>query len=153
MKNSTPQHQWKCNTKEMQYKYLEKKKKVHTFLKTHPFLVTVRFPLWPARKPNGQKINYSPLMDSLVVLVWLLSCPALCNCMDCSLPGSAMHGIFQARILEWVTVSFSRGSSQPRDWTHIFCLAHGLLFNTELPGKPHEFPWLCGYILSFPKDF
>ena len=39
--------------------------------------------------------------------------------MDCSLPGSSIHGILQARILEWVAISFSRGSSQPRDWTWI----------------------------------
>ena len=37
--------------------------------------------------------------------------------MDCSLPGSSVHGIFQARILEWVAISFSRGSSQPKDQT------------------------------------
>ena len=39
--------------------------------------------------------------------------------MDCSLPGPSVHGIFQARILEWVAISFSRGSSQPRDWTWV----------------------------------
>ena len=39
--------------------------------------------------------------------------------MDCSLPGSSIHGIFQARILEWVAISFSTGSSQPRDWTRV----------------------------------
>ena len=39
------------------------------------------------------------------------SCPTLCNPMDCSLPGSSVHGIFQARVLEWVAISFSRGSS------------------------------------------
>ena len=43
------------------------------------------------------------------------SCPTLCNPMDCSLSGSSVHGIFQVRILEWVVISFSRGSSQPRD--------------------------------------
>ena len=43
------------------------------------------------------------------------SCPTLCDHMDCSLPGSFVHGIFQARILVWVAISFSRGSSQPRD--------------------------------------
>ena len=43
----------------------------------------------------------------------------LCDPMDCSLPGSSVHGIFQARILEWVAISFSRGSSQPRDWTQV----------------------------------
>ena len=39
--------------------------------------------------------------------------------MDCSLPGSSLHGILQARVLEWVAISFSRGSSQPRDWTRV----------------------------------
>ena len=45
--------------------------------------------------------------------------------MDCSLPGSSVHGIFQARILEWVAISFSRGSSQPRDRTWVSCIAGG----------------------------
>ena len=40
---------------------------------------------------------------------------AVCNCMDCSPPGSSVHGILQARILEWVAIPFSKGSSQPRD--------------------------------------
>ena len=43
------------------------------------------------------------------------SCPTLCNPMDCSLPGSSLHGILQARVLEWVAIAFSRGSSRPRD--------------------------------------
>ena len=43
------------------------------------------------------------------------SCLTLCNLMDCSLPGSSVHGILQARILEWVAIPFSRGSSQLRD--------------------------------------
>ena len=48
------------------------------------------------------------------------ACPTLCDPMDCSLPGSSVNGIFQARILEWVAISSSRGSSRPRDRTHIF---------------------------------
>ena len=44
------------------------------------------------------------------------SCPALCNPVDYTPPGSSIHGIFQARVLEWGAISFSRGSSQPRDW-------------------------------------
>ena len=47
------------------------------------------------------------------------SCLALCNPMDCGPPGSSVHGTFQARILEWVAISYSRGSSQPRDRTHL----------------------------------
>ena len=42
-------------------------------------------------------------------------CLTLCDSMDCSLPGSSIHGIFQARVLEWVAISFSRGSFRPRD--------------------------------------
>ena len=51
-----------------------------------------------------------------------LSCPTLCNPLDCSPPGSSVHGIFQARILEWVTISFSRRSSWLRDWTQVSCI-------------------------------
>ena len=47
------------------------------------------------------------------------SCPTLFDPMDCSLPGSSIHGIFQARVLEWAAISFSRRSSQPRDWTQV----------------------------------
>ena len=51
------------------------------------------------------------------------SYPTLCDPMDCSLPGSSVYGIFQARILEWVAIYFSRGSSQPRDWTCLSCVS------------------------------
>ena len=51
------------------------------------------------------------------------SCPTLCYPMDCSLPGSSVHGIFQARVLEWVAISFSRESSWPRDWTQVSHIA------------------------------
>ena len=45
--------------------------------------------------------------------------------MDCSPPGSSVHGILQARILEWVAMPSSRGSSRPRDWTQVSCIARG----------------------------
>ena len=51
--------------------------------------------------------------------VKLLSRVRLCDPMDCSLPGSSIHGIFQARVLEWVAISFSRRSSQSKDWTQV----------------------------------
>ena len=47
------------------------------------------------------------------------SCVQLCDPMDCSPSGSSVHGILQMRILEWVVMPSSRGSSQPRDWTHV----------------------------------
>ena len=64
--------------------------------------------------------------------------PTLCDPMDCSPPGSSIHGTSQARILEGVSVSFSRGSSQHRNCTHISCLA-GSFFTTKPSGKPKGF--------------
>ena len=49
--------------------------------------------------------------------------PTLCDPTDCSLPGFSIHGIFQTRVLEWVAISFSRGSSWPRNWTWVSCIA------------------------------
>ena len=68
---------------------------------------------------------------------WLVTklCPTLSDLTDCSLPGSSVHVISQARILEWVVIFFSRGSSWLRDWTQVSCLAGGFL-TTEPPGKP-----------------
>ena len=51
------------------------------------------------------------------------SCPTLWDPMDCNLPGSSIHGIFQARVLEWVAISFSRGSSRPRDLSRVSHIA------------------------------
>ena len=51
------------------------------------------------------------------------SCLALCDPIDCSQPDSSVHGLLQARILEWVAISFSRGSSRPRDQTWVSCTA------------------------------
>ena len=61
-------------------------------------------------------------------------CPTLCEPMDCSPPGSSVHGIFQARILEWAAISSSRGSSWPRDQTRVYCFA-GRFLTTEPLGK------------------
>ena len=51
------------------------------------------------------------------------SYPTLCYPMDCSLSGSSVRGIFQARVLEWIAIFFSRGSSQPRNWTQVSRIA------------------------------
>ena len=56
----------------------------------------------------------SPIYSAVTVLVAQL-CLTLCDTMDCGLPGSSVRGISQARIMEWVAIPFSRGSSQPRD--------------------------------------
>ena len=51
------------------------------------------------------------------------SCPTLCDPRDCSLSGSSIHGIFQARVLEWIAIAFSRESSRPRDGTRVSRIA------------------------------
>ena len=70
---------------------------------------------------NHLFVAYPALCGFVSDLEWVksLSRVWLCNPMDCSLPGSSIHGIFQARVLEWVAISFSRGSSQPRDQTQV----------------------------------
>ena len=73
----------------------------------------------------------------------LQSWPTLCDPMDCSLPGSSVHGIFQARILEWVArglpllqgIFLTQGLNPCQDWTHVSYIAGGF-FTAELQGKP-----------------
>ena len=60
------------------------------------------------------------------LVTWL--CPALCDPVDCSLRGSSVQGILLARILEWVAISSSRGSSRPKDWTLLFCIGRLVLY-------------------------
>ena len=56
------------------------------------------------------------------------SCLTLCDPMDCSPSGFSVHGILQARIREWVAISFSRGCSWPRDWTPVSCTGRQILY-------------------------
>ena len=64
-------------------------------------------------------------------------CPILCNHMDCNLPGSFVHGIFLARILEWVDISFSRESCWPRDWTCFSFIGRQVLYHWAIR-EPHS---------------
>ena len=77
-------------------------------------------------------------------------CPPLCDPMDCSLSGSSVHGILQTRILEWVAIPFYRGSSWPRDWTQLSCVA-GRLFTvwTTREGNGNPLQYSC---LENPMD-
>ena len=82
------------------------------------------------------------LICSLSVFVLCLvsqSCPTLRDLMDCSLPGSSVHEISQARILEWVAISCSRGSSQPRGGAQVSCIGRWILHrqrHLESPFQP-----------------
>ena len=61
--------------------------------------------------------------DVFIVVLVTQSCLTLCNSLDCNLPGSSFHGIFQARILEWVATPFFRGSSRLRNWIRVSCIS------------------------------
>ena len=80
-----------------------------------------------------------PVPLKVKVLVAQL-CPTLCHPMHCSLPGSAVHGIFQGRIPEWVAIPFSRGSSPPRDQTWVSCIVGRFLTHLSHQGSPWS-PW------------
>jgi len=72
-------------------------------------------------KERGQ---WHEIMLEVVVAVKVAqSCPTLCDPVDYNPPGNSVHGILQARILKWVAMPFSRGSSQPRDQTLVSCIA------------------------------
>ena len=83
--------------------------------------------------------TYHERWEKVKVLV-AQSCLALFDPVDCTPPGSSVRGIFQARILEWVAILFSRGSSQPRNRTWVFCTA-GRLF-TIWATKEAQLSWL-----------
>ena len=76
----------------------------------------------PSHPPNYIKDGSNDI-PSPYVCAQPQSCLTLCDPMDCSLPGSSVHGIFQARILEWVAISYSRESSPIRDRTCISCVS------------------------------
>ena len=86
------------------------------------------------------------------------SCPTLCDLVDCSLPGSSVHEILQARILEWVAISFSRGSSRPRGRTQVSCIGvrrFNLQATSEGPGdnpKPYIFLSLYLNLENLSRD-
>ena len=67
-----------------------------------------------SERRQTEKATYCMMLE-----VKSLSRVRLCDPVDCSLPGSSVHGIFQARVLEWVAISFSRGSFQPRGQTQV----------------------------------
>ena len=71
--------------------------------------------IWEGKEPTSRCKSYK-------VSEIAQSCLTPCDPMDCSPPGSSVHGIFQGRVLEWVAISFSRGSSWPRNQTWVSCI-------------------------------
>ena len=96
----------KCLSFFMQFEVIFKWQKIYL----HP---TVWVTGWSYMRNNAE-VKWSEVAQS---------CPTLCNPMDCSLPGFSIHGIFQASVLEWVAISFSRGSCWPRNRTGASCIA------------------------------
>ena len=97
--------------------------------------------------------NFSSILVQIFLWLWF-SCMCTKSFQSCpnsfatpwipgySPPGFSVHEILQARILEWVAMLFSGGSSKPRDWTHIsyiFCIGWQILYHLETPGKPLVF--------------
>ena len=87
--------------------------------------------------------SFCALTGSLWSYWW---CPTHWDPMDWSPWGSSVHEIFQARILEWVAVPFARGSSQPRDWTQVSCIA-GKFFTIWATREAHSF--ICGVLKKY----
>ena len=76
------------------------------------------------------------------------SCLTLCESMNVACQGSSVHGIFQARILEWLAIFSSRGSSQPRDRTHVSCTGRWILYPMHYLGSPDKSLLLYKYSSS-----
>ena len=94
-------------------------------------------PLQPARVPFSVSTNQdSDKLKKVKVKKAARLCPTLCNPMD-----STIHGILQARTLEWVAFPFSRGSSQPKDGTQVFHIAGGFFYHLSYKGSPRILEW------------
>ena len=102
--------------------------------------------MWNLKKKDTNELMYQYKTEiypqtwkiNLWLLCWTQACPILCDPMDRGPPGSSVHGMLQARIMEWVAISSSRGSSWLRDQTLVFCVSFisSQTFNTESPEKP-----------------
>ena len=120
---------WGCKESNMTEQLTHAHTHTHTHFLQHRILLSCHLPCsFPsglvsilsfniqntARKPSS-KVWFELLQFSLVAQL----CPTLCDPVDCSPPGFSVYGILQARILEWVAIPFSRGSSQLRDQTWV----------------------------------
>ena len=112
-------------------------------------IVGRRFTVWATRESPG---NLSPGINPLFIFKSesesevAQSCSTLCDPMDCSPPGSSNRGIFQAIVLEWIAISFSRGSSRPRDRTRVSRIVDRrftILATREVPNKIWNASRIC----------
>ena len=95
------------------------------------------------------EIIYIYIYTNMLSRVWLF-----CDPMDCCLPGSSVHGIFQARILKWFAISYSRGSSWPRNWNHVSCVScigRQILYHC-VTWEVHMYVCVCVYIYEYNES-
>ena len=100
------------------------------YLRLLTFLPAILIPTCVSSSSASHMMYSACLSAAAAAAKSLQSCPTLCDPIDGSPPGSPIPGILQARTLEWVARPFSRGSSQPRDWTHssyISCIGRQVL--------------------------
>ena len=100
----------------------------------------------PSRCPQARRNIGCTVVAAVLVTHSRLT---LWDLLDCSPPGSSVQGILQARILEWVAIPFSRGSSQSRNWTCVSCTAGKFFSPSEPPGKPQ---WLHDPLFCFHPE-
>ena len=78
---------------------------------------------WAKWTATCKRMKIRTFSNTMCVCLLTQLCPTLCDPLDCSSPYSSFHGILQARLLEWVAISSSKGASQPRDQTHVSCIS------------------------------
>ena len=113
----------------------------YKFFWTSWIFLTVCFVTWIKKIKKLKNLSWCGLAKSLK------SRPTLWDTVDCSLPGSSVHGILQVRILEWAAMPSSTGSSRPRDQTHASCgpCCRGRFFTAEPLGKPLSYDILTPF--------
>ena len=105
---------------------------------------------WQKRMETWREILFTRLEKELkesykdaVLCLAAQSCPTLCDPMDYSPPGSSVHGILQARILEWVAISYSRGSSQTQRLNQVLPHCRQILYQLSHQGSPWILEWVA----------
>ena len=94
---------------------------------------------YPTKNPMPIALSLQLFSNNKDCVLVTQSSLTLGNPMDCSPPGSSVHGISQARILEWVAISYSRGSSRCRDRTRVYCVGKRILYHLN----HQESPTIC----------
>ena len=102
---------------------------------------------WHTASSLISSVSCNMHITTTTTTISLQSCLTLCNPTDCSLPGFSVHGILQAKTLEWVAISFFRGSSQPRNQTWVSCIADG--FFTVWPTREAPNMLKCTFVFLF----